>query len=75
MPVALKEETKSREMQRRRKGNPNLGMIPDKNIRKEAIFFNLWTLLLTYRILSIKFEPRSRNLFLVMEENMCQDLD
>lgn len=75
MPVALKEEMKSREMQRRRKGNPNLGMIPDQNIQKEAIFFNLWTLFLTYRILSIKFEPLSRSLFLVMEEIICQDLD
>ena len=75
MPVALKEEMKSREMQKWRKGNPNLGMIPDKNIQKEAIFFNLWALFLTYRILSIKFEPHYRSFFLVMEEIICQNLD
>ena len=39
MPMAWKEEMKSGEMPKQRKGNPNLGMILTEYVQKEASFF------------------------------------
>ena len=39
MPMAWKEEMKSVEMPKQRKGNPNLGMILTEYVQKEASFF------------------------------------